>query len=299
MRSPVPLRVETVVDGLDTVWALAFDPAGRLWWTERNGRLTPLGGRPREVAGVAESGEGGLMGLAFDDASRPHVMFTGEDDNRVVRLEGSRQVVLVDEIPKGEIHNGGRLLFGDRGELYVSTGDAGDGDLAQRTDSLAGKVLRVDPGGAVTTYSRGHRNIQGLCFDGAGRLLATEHGPDRGDEIAEITRDGDGGWPDDVGDGLRTYTPTIAPAGCAFYDAAAIPQWRGSLLFVTLKQRDLRRLTFDRTGAVTDEEILHDREFGRLRDVTVGPDGFVYLATSNQDGRGDGSADRILRIRPA
>ncbi|HVE64362.1 MAG TPA: PQQ-dependent sugar dehydrogenase [Mycobacteriales bacterium] len=298
--APVALRLETVVDGLDTVWDVDFDPDGTLWWTERGGRLTRLGSAPQEIDGVDEEGEGGLMGLAFDRAGRPHVMFTGRSDNRVVRMEGQRQTVLVDGIPKGGIHDGGRLAFGPAGELYISTGDTGDTDLPQDDDSLAGKILRLDANSSdAVVHSKGHRNAQGLCFDGTGRLIATEHGPDRGDEVAVVGRGGNGGWPGTAGNGLKNYTPTIAPGGCAFYNAAAIPQWKGSLFFVTLKGRDLRRLTLDASGAVIGEEVLYDGELGRLRDVAAGPDGFLYLATSNRDGRGDDRADKIVRVRPA
>ena len=130
---------------------------------------------------------------------------------------------------------------------------------------------------------------------------ATEHGPDRGDEVNELRRGFNGGWPGTTGNGIRNWTPTIAPAGCAVYQADLIPAWEGSMLFVTLKERDLRRLTFNADGSVAGEEVLFDGRFGRLRDVVVGPDGAVYLATSNQDGRGVPvpGDDRILRLAPS
>ena len=302
-QGEVALAVTEVASGLDTVWAMAWDPEGRLWFTERQGRLTRLGAPARRVEGVVEGGEGGLMGLEFDDQGRVYVMYTGDSDNRVVRLEGDgSQTVLADGIAKAAIHNGGRLRRGPGGGLYAATGDAGRPESAQDPTSLNGKVLRIDTaGGEAGVFTSGHRNVQGLCVDGGGRLLATEHGPDRGDEINVLSAGGDGGWPGTVGNGIRNYTPTIAPAGCAVYTADLIPQWRGSLLFVTLKGEDLRRLTFGPGGAVTGEEVLYDGAFGRLRDVSVGPDGAVYLATSNRDGRGSPAAgdDRILRIAPA
>ena len=134
-----------------------------------------------------------------------------------------------------------------------------------------------------------------------GRLLATEHGPTVGDEINVVTSGSDGGWPDTTGNGIRNYTPTIAPAGCAVYGADLIPAWRGSMLFVTLADDDLRRLSFRPDGSVAAEEVLLDGRLGRLRDVAVGPDGAVYLATSNRDGRGSPREgdDRILRVAPA
>ena len=291
-RQASRLEVTTVADGLDTVWALAWDPEGGLWFTERGGTLRSSEGDERSIDGVAENGEAGLMGLEIDPAGRVYVMYTSADENRVVELrDDGSQRVLVDGIPAGSIHDGGRIRLGPDGSLYASVGDAGD-------SSRPGRILRIDPdSGMSTDFSTGRRNVQGLCFDGD-RLLVTEHGPDEGDEIDEVERGEDGGWPDAVGDGsIANYTPTIAPAGCAVYGAELIPQWRGSLLFVTLKDESLRRVDLDGGR----EEVLYRGEFGRLRDVRVGPDGAVYLATSNLDGRGEPrpSDDRILRIAPA
>ncbi len=297
-----PLRVTEVARGLDTVWAMAFDPEGRLWFTERGGRLTRLGAPARQVGGVVEEGEGGLMGLEIDDRGRVFVMYTSATDNRVVRLEpDDSQTVLVEGMARASIHNGGVLRFGADGGLYAATGDAARPELATDRASRNGKVLRLDPdGGDVQVFSSGHRNVQGLCTAADGRLLATEHGPDRGDEVNVLRAGFDGGWPAAVGNGIRNYTPTIAPAGCAVYDRDLIASWRGSMFFTTLKGRDLRRLTFGADGSVTGEEILFDGEFGRLRAVAVAPDGSLYLATSNRDGRGSPAAgdDRILRVAP-
>lgn len=297
------LAVTEVARGLDTVWSLAWDPQGALWYTERGGRVTRLGDAPQHVAGVEEAGEGGLMGLEIDGRGRRFVMYTSDRDNRIVQLEADgSQRVLVDGIAKASIHNGGRLRFGPDGALYATTGDAGRTELAPDPASLSGKVLRLDPdGGAPAVHSRGRRNPQGLCFAPDGRLLATEHGPRGGDEVDVITPGSDGGWPRTAGNGIRNYTPSVAPTGCVVYDAAAIPAWRGSMLFTTLAGRALRRLTFGAGGGVAGEEVLLAGRFGRLRDVAVGPDGAVYVATSNRDGRGSPREgdDRILRIAPA
>ena len=299
---PVPLEVTEIARGLDTVWALAWDPEGQLWYTERPGRLSRLGGPSVEIAGVAPSGEAGLMGLEIDSEGRFFLMYTAQEENRVVRLEqDGSQTVLVEDIASGEIHDGGRIRFGPDGSLFVSTGDTGTGELAQDPGSLNGKILRVDPdSGDTSIFSSGHRNAQGLCFAPDGRFYSTEHGPDVGDEVNILTEGLNGGWPETAGNGIWNYTPTIAPAGCVVYNADLIPQWQGSLLFVTLKDRSLRRLTLADDGPVVGEEVLYQGEFGRLRDVAVGPDGAVYLATSNRDGRGDpqGDDDRILRIAP-
>jgi glucose/arabinose dehydrogenase len=301
-RRAAPLEVTTVADGLDTVWALAWDPQGALWFTERGGTLRSSEGAERSIDGVAENGEAGLMGLEIDAAGRFYLMYTSADENRVVELrDDGSQRVLVDGIPAGSIHDGGRIRLGPDGMLYAGIGDAGDGALAQDPGSLNGKILRIDPdSGDAAVFSSGRRNAQGLCFDAAGRLVSTEHGPERGDEVNVVQEGSDGGWPETTGNGIKNYTPTIAPAGCVVYEAELIPQWMGSLLFVTLKDESVRRLTLAEDGTVGDEEVLYQGELGRLRDVAVGPDGAVYLATSNHDGRGrprEGD-DKILRIAP-
>lgn len=297
------LEVTEVARGLDTVWSLAWEPSGALWFTERPGRLTKLGDRPVTVGGVQEIGEGGLMGLEIDARGRRFLMYTGAEDNRVVRLEpDGAQRVLVRGIARGFIHDGGRLRFGPDGSLYASTGDAARPNLAPDPGSVNGKVLRIDPEtGRATVWSRGHRNVQGLCFAPGGRLLATEHGPQGDDEVNVLTMGFDGGWPDATGNGIRNYPSSIAPAGCAVYDATSIPAWRGSMLFATLRGQGLRRLSFRQDGSVADEEVLLARQLGRLREVAVGPDGAVYVSTSNRDGRGNPRQgdDRIVRIAPA
>lgn len=301
--APVELEVTEVATGLDTPWALAWDAEGQLWVTERPGLLRRIGGPTIRIDGAVEQGEGGLMGLEFDDEDRIFLMYTSQSDNRVTRrrADGTGEEVLVSGIRKAGNHNGGRIRFGPDGTLYASTGDAAQPALAQDNASLNGKVLAIDPRtGDFDIFSKGHRNAQGLCSTEDGRFLSTEHGPANGDEVNELRRGFNGGWPDTVGNGIINWSPAIAPAGCAIYEAALIPQWQGSMLFVTLADRDLRRLTFAPDGSVAFEEILYDEEFGRLRDVRVGPDGAVYLTTSNRDGRGDPRPgdDRILRIAP-
>lgn len=284
-------------------WSLAWDPTGALWFTERPGRLTKLGGPSRDVAGVSPVGEGGLTGLEIDAQGRMFVMYTSVSDNRIVRLEADgSQKVLVSGIAKAAIHDGGRLRFGPDGVLYASTGDAAQPQLAPDPSSLNGKVLKVDPtNGGAAVFTKGHRNPEGLCFAADGRFLATEHGPTGNDEINVLREGFDGGWPATSGNGIRNYTPAVAPAGCAVYSADLIPEWKGSMLFGALRGQSLRRLTFNADGSVAAEEVLYENTYGRIRDVAVGPDGAVYFTTSNRDGRGSVNAgdDRILRIAPA
>jgi aldose sugar dehydrogenase len=342
------LRVETVVTGLDTPWDLAWGPDGQIWVSERGGRISrvnPSSGQ-RTTAGqvpdVSESGESGLMGIAFhpDFASQPFVyaahsyLQNGALRNRLVRLRWDGQTlgapeVLLSNIPASGIHDGSRLAIGPDRLLYMTTGDASNGDLAQDRTSLAGKVLRLtltgqpapgNPFGSAV-YSYGHRNPQGFVFHPTtGALYSTEHGPSDNDEVNFILAGRNYGWPtvhglcdDDIGgerafcqantvaEPLATWTPTIAPAGADFYVGTLIPEWKGSLLFASLKGTALYRLTLSADGqTVTAKETLFAGQFGRLRDVLVAPDGTVYLATSNRDGRGSPASDddRILRIRP-
>ena len=301
--STVELRVTEVARGLEVPWSLAWDPSGALWFTQRTGALTRLNGPSRDIAGVTPVGEGGLMGLEIDRQGRMFVMYTSAQDNKIVRLEpDGSQKVLVSGIARASIHDGGRLRFGPDGTLYASAGDAAQHNLAPDPSSLNGKVLKVDPeNGGVTVFSRGHRNPEGLCFAPGGRFLSTEHGPTGNDEINVLSQGFDGGWPGTAGNGIRNYSPSVAPAGCVIYSADLIPQWKGSMLFGTLRGEGLRRLTFAGDGSVASEEVLYEDVYGRIRDVAVGPDGAVYFTTSNRDGRGTvrSGDDRILRIAPS
>jgi glucose/arabinose dehydrogenase len=341
-------RAGTVVDDLRIPWEMRFLPDGRLLVTEREGRvvIADVGtGEVTEVGriDVSARGEGGLMGLALDpgfaENGTIYVSYTYSDGgggNRVSRfvLGGlttgtprlGDETVLVDGIPAGTNHDGSRVAFGPDGYLWVTTGDAGDGDLAQRMDSLAGKVLRMSPEGRPAPdnpfldqpypfsliYTLGHRNPQGLAFHPrSGAPFVTEHGPSDNDEVNRLYAGGNYGWPDLRGmvqrpgfvDPLATWSPTIAPAGAIFCAEGTMGDLGGAFLFVTLKEQDLRVLVptglQDFAGAA-EERVLFDRQFGRLRAIAQGPDGSLYVGTSNHDGRGDPESgdDRIIRIEP-
>lgn len=332
-------RVEEVVRGLEAPWALAFAPDGRLFLTERPGRIRLVRDgllRPEPVAefDVAALGEAGLLGLALDPAfdrnGYLYVYLTARAEggrlrNRVVRLtegagKASGLTVLLDGIPGAGIHDGGRIKFGPDGKLYVTTGDAADPPMAQDLRSLGGKILRINPDGSVPAdnpfpgspvWSYGHRNPQGLAWHPiTGKLFATEHGTSVHDEVNIIEPGRNYGWPTAIGpvrdprfvDPILTFTPNIAPSGAAFVSGSRYPGWEGNFLFATLRGSHLHRVVLRSPdfGAVQSHERLLDGQHGRLRDVVLGPDGFLYVATHNRDGRGIPSAgdDRILRLRP-
>jgi len=322
----VPLTVDTVVRGVDgVIWSVAHAPDGRFFFSVRQTSdifVSRLGGQPERLLNLEQAcrdcGEGGLMGLAtspeFADNGLLYAMYTyrGADTptgiaNKVVRIDtrtGQVDGTLVDEIPGGTTHDGGRLRFGPDGLLYVTTGDGRNRpNPAQDRSNLAGKILRVSPtGGGAEVFSYGHRNAQGLDFRADGTLFAVEHGPGCRDELNLITEGTNYGWTGDEGcpprlppgsaEPVKLYTPstTIAPSGAAFYGATLIPQWTGSFFFTTLKDQTLYRVQLSTDGReVSSEETLYREAYGRLRSVSEGPDGALWLSTD--DGR-------VLRVHP-
>jgi glucose/arabinose dehydrogenase len=292
----------------------------------RTGRLLR---RPVSHVAVSALGEGGLLGLAVDPAFRRnrfvYLYFTTRAGMRLERrrltgrrLTGPRS--LVTGIAAGGVHDSGRIAFGPDDRLYVSTGDAGHGELAQDPASLNGKFLALTPAqyrGSRSVLpaiiSRGHRNAQGFDWEpGTGQMLSTEHGPsgfdgpEGWDEVNVIVPGADYGWPAEFGPGqaapytppLRLYPQPLAPSGATFVRRPG-SRWTGDFLFACLRGEQLRRLVL-RNGAVVRDEALLQGRFGRLRTVVEGPRGDLYVLTSNRDGRGDPRLrdDRILRVRP-
>jgi aldose sugar dehydrogenase len=334
----VRVQVDTIVSNLEIPWALAFAPDERLFVTERPGRVRifNLATSTSELAltldDVYRQGEAGLLGLALapDFAASRHVYLyytsvaRGTPVNRIVRYRevGGRlgeAAVVLDAIPAGTIHDGGRLRFGPDGMLYATAGDASSSALAQDPASLAGKFLRIDRDGTSPrdnpfgspVYSWGHRNPQGFDWHPATReIWATEHGNSGNDEINVVRNGVNYGWPTIEGGQtfpnmeppVTSFSPSIAPSGAAFYQGTRFPAFAGNLFAATLRGAHLLRLVVDGPSRrVTRQERLLDGTVGRLRDVVVGPDGYIYISTNNRDGRGSPAAadDRILRLRPA
>lgn len=309
--------------GLTSPWGLAFLPDGSALVSERDtGRIVRVpasGGRAvavGRVRGVVPSGEGGLLGVAVPPGPSPSFVFayyTTSRDNRVARIawDGSRlgrQTVILSGIPRASYHDGGRLLVGADSTLYVATGDAGNPALAQSRRSLAGKVLRItfdgrpaagNPFRGSPVYSLGHRNVQGLAFDSAGRVWASEFGERDVDELNLLRAGGNYGWPVHEGAGGESAyidpfvewspTSTASPSGIAIVDDVAyVASLRGEVLWQV-------PLTGARAGM---PRALRLGDNGRLRTVSLAPDGSLWLITSNTDGRGSPRPrdDRVLRL---
>jgi glucose/arabinose dehydrogenase len=317
-----PGDVNVVATGLRLPWGLVVRPDGSALVGERTtGRIMEVqprrGVRPRQamrITGLDATGDGGLLDLALSPNYREDkaifAYVTTHTDNRVVRFQvGRRPTPVLTGIPRGRVHNGGRLAFGPDGLLYVGTGDAGRPALAAQAHSLAGKVLRItafgrpaagNPDSASAVYSRGHQNVTGLCVDGAGRLVAVEPGG-TADEVNQVRAGGDYGWPPATGgtpgraggiDPAQTLVPATGPGGCAILE-------RG-LFVTTLSGKRLWALPLDGQGFPGRPMSLLAGTYGRLRTVVAAPDGALWLATSNRDGAGRPvpADDRVIRIVP-
>jgi glucose/arabinose dehydrogenase len=317
----VPSRV--VATGLAVPWAIAFLPGGEALVSEREtGRILriPAGGGTPGVAmrlpdvATQDSSEGGLLGIAvsprYRDDHLVYAYYTTRTDNRIVRfpLGGTVQPLLTG-IRRGNVHNGGRIAFGPDGKLYAGVGETGDRPLAQQRTSLNGKILRLDPDGGVPdgnpfpgspVWSYGHRNVQGLAWDRAGRLWATEFGQNRLDEVNLIRPGRNYGWPEVEGaggtHGGRYTNPLVTwPTDEASPSGAAIV---GNTMYIgALRGEALLRVTLDGERASAAPPLFHG-VYGRVRAVAAAPDGRIWFSTSNRDGRGDirDGDDRILSI---
>ncbi len=328
-------RTSIVARGLVVPWDIGFLPDGRALVTERPGRVRLISAdgrlqrRPLARVPTTARGEGGLLGLAvdpaFDDGRRFVYLYVTTRRGLQVqrwRLTGGslrRDAVVLGGIAAGSIHDSGRLRFGPDRRLYVTTGDAGRGGLAQRRGSRNGKILRLTPrqyrgrGGRPEIFSLGHRNPQGLDWQpGSRRLFTTDHGPSGfdgpsgDDEVNAPRRGSNHGWPRVRGRRhgrfaapVQVYRRTIAPSGLAFVKRRG-SAWTGDLIVAALKGRQLRRLELNGRRVIRDTPLLAGR-FGRLRAVVEAPDGALWITTSNRDMYGSpvsGADDRIVRVVP-
>lgn len=312
---------------------LVSERAGRVRLIQ-NGTLRP---QAVATISVSDRGEGGLLGIAAhpDFASNRffYVYFTADANgtpvNRVERwqlsqdgLSATRDRTIIDSIPVAQYHNGGRIRFGPDGMLYIGTGDARQPDLSQDTNSLAGKILRLTPDGQVPAdnpfpgnpvYILGIRNTQGFDWVNESTLWVSDHGPSgelgrSGHDKVSVAQAGDNlGWPTsyqcESQEGFVTpaivWRQALPPGGAAIYKGSAIPEWQSSFIVAALRAEQLQRVVIDpQSNQVRQHEVYLQGQHGRLREAVMGPDGELYVTTSNCDGRGScpPTGDKILRI---
>ena len=341
-------RVATLLTGLENPWSVAFLPDGRMLITERAGRLRivsqdfkleskPIDGLPE----VSPQGQGGLFDVVLHPqyAQNGWVYWAynapgaGGWGTALARgkLQGHRMTdvqVLFSMQPKtrSSFHFGGRIVFDQAGFLYLTLGDRGDKDRAQKLDDHAGSFIRLHDDGRVPAnnpfvnragamaekWTLGNRNIQGAALHPqTGELWSHEHGPQGGDEVNVMRSGLNYGWPiitygvnyglgTKIGEGqakpgmvqpLHVWVPSIAPSGMAFVSGTQFPQWQGNLLVGALRGQMLVRLSLDGEKVLGEERLLQGRGW-RIRDVRMGPDGLVYLLTDEAQGS-------LLRLEPA
>ena len=340
-------RVVTLLKGLEYPWSVAFLPDGRMLVTERVGRLRLVGQDlrldPKPIAGlpdVAATGQGGLFDVVLhpEHAQNGWIYWAynapgaGGWGTALARgkLQGSRMTevqVLFSMKPKtrSSQHFGGRIVFDKAGMLYLTLGDRGDKERAQKLDDHAGSVIRLHDDGRVPVdnpftkrvealpekWTLGNRNMQGASLHPkTGELWTHEHGPQGGDEVNVMRSGLNYGWPvitygvnygfgTRIGEGqtkpgmvqpLHLWVPSIAPSGMAFVSGSKFPQWTGDLLVGALRDQMLVRLELDGEKVVREERLLRGI-VGRIRDVRMGPDGLVYLLTDDAEGA-------LLRLEP-
>lgn len=333
------VKVEQMVDDLAHPWGVAFLPDKSILITERGGDLwviDPSGNR-RKVGGVPRveaKGQGGLLDIVpspnhqrdrrvFLTYARPDGFIVSETaaasavfDRFSARLGDVRVIFKQNDARDGSRHFGSRIAFARDGTLFITTGDRGDGKMAQDPGSALGKVIRLRADGSVPgdnpiigqggfkgIWSMGHRNIQGAAIRPSdGRLWTVEHGAQGGDEINRPLAGLNYGWPvisygreysgGKIGEGtakdgmqqpIHYWDPSIAPSGLAFYDGDQIPGWKGNLFVGALKDRKIVRLSLS-GERVTAEEHLFEGAFGRIRDVRSGPDGALWFLSDARSG---------------
>ena len=271
---------------------------------------------------VYQNGESGLLGMVlhpdFENEPYLYTAYTynssGQIFEKIVRFtyqdgELINEFILLDNIQGNSTHDGCRMIILPDNTLLLTTGDAQNQPAAQDINSLSGKTIRLNLDGTIPTdnpfpgnpvYSFGHRNAQGLFYGPNGIIYSSEHGPSTDDEFNTIEAGQNYGWPNvhgfcdlpdekefcdanDVVEPLVAWTPTVATSDIVYYDHDAIPEWKDHILMTSLKNKRIYDLELDENGtAVVSQQQFFTNWWGRLRDILVGPDGEIYLATSGE-----------------
>lgn len=312
--------IETVAQGLDTPWSIARSD-DVFYLSERPGKIIKIDGNKKTEQQVdldkevSTAAEAGLLGFVlapdFKDSKEAYAYYTYEDNgqfNRIVKLKLENDTwkedeVLIDKIPSGQYHHGGRLKIGPDDKLYATTGDASDEQNAQDKDTLGGKILRINLDGSKPkdnpisnsyVYSYGHRNPQGIVWTPDGQMYASEHGYQANDEINEIKEGQNYGWPviegNEENDNMETpiFTSgsddTWAPSGIAFKD--------GIIYSAALRGEGIMKFDVEK-----DEMKKVATKYGRIRDVYIVNDD-LYFVSNNTDGRGNPSQndDKMYKV---
>ena len=315
-------KQEVVAENLEAPWSI--EKIGSTFYvTERTGSIVKIENGAIERQSVelekelATASEAGLLGFVlapdFQETNRAYAYYTYRDDtgqfNRMITLRLEDNVwwedhLLLDKIPSGSYHHGGRLKMGPDGKLYATIGDASESGLAQDIDSLAGKIVRMNLDGSIPSdnpfrnsyiYSYGHRNPQGFAWSPEGTLYASEHGNSANDEINKIEAGQNYGWPIIEGheeqEGMVSplFTSgdeaTWAPSGMGYYD--------GNLYVAALRGTAIVGF-----NPKTGEQWEVITGLGRIRDVLI-EDNYLYFITNNTDGRGapQKNDDKLYRIK--
>jgi len=320
--------VTILAENLDKPRAIAVSD-DRIFVTEKDGAIKVIQNNtllesPLATLRGADVFDGGLLGIALHpNFSTNHYLYVfltyaenGNLWNKILKITESENKlqnaeVILDKIPGSSFTNGGFIKFGPDEKLYIGTGTVSDAShLPQDLDSLSGKILRINDDGTFPNdnpfsnspiYSLGHRNPQGMTWDDDGNLFVAEFGPEKNDEINLIQAGKNYGWPEQqcsgnesFVDAIICYDPSIEPGGILFYSGDSL-DFESSFIMASMRAANLYQVDFEE-GLSSQKSILSG--IGRVRDVVQGPDGSLYVITSNTDGKGfpDSMDDKLLRI---
>lgn len=359
--APVNYQLETVADGLDHPWSLAFLPDGNMLVTQRTGKLLHVAkdGNKKTIFDFNKGGDfpavhfgAGMQAGLFDVVLHPDfetnkliyisyaakqkdgentlllMSFEYIDGETGPSLTGGKQLFAASPSRVQGNHYGARIIFLPDGSLMMPVGDAFHfREEAQNLDNHFGKIIRLHDDGSVPKdnpfvdtkgalpeiWSFGHRNPQGIILASDGRVLENEHGPAGGDEVNEIKRGANYGWPsvtyaldysggrvspfealDGTEQSLVHFTPSIAPSGFTQYSGEAFADWQDDLFVSALALKHVRHIDMKDDGSLGDQKELFGELNTRFRDVRTGPDGYLYLLTEDESG----PASKVLRVKP-